>query len=109
MRKEDSKYVEHILGAISKIEKYLKGYDFARFSKTDILIDAVMRELEIIGEASNRLSDEFYNKTPEIPWSDIIGMRNKLIHDYFGVNLNIVWDTTQRNLKELKKFLRKVL
>lgn len=75
---------------------------------SDMAQDAVIRPLEIIGEAANRLPDHFTRKHSDIPWAQIIGMRNFLIHDYGRVNLELVWDTIQTDLPELKAKLEKL-
>lgn len=64
-----------------------------------------MRELEIIGEAAGKLSKNFKSEHPEIPWADIVGMRNRLIHEYFGIDVKLVWQTSQKNVPELKEKL----
>lgn len=102
----DNAYLQHILEAIESIEEYLKGFDYQAFLKDKKTIDAVVRELEIIGEAANNLSDEFKNNQPKIPFRDIIDMRNLLTHEYFGVNAKIVWDTSQTDLPKLKEVIR---
>lgn len=94
---------------IEKIERYLNGLDYETFAKDEKTIDATIRELEIIGEASNNFSDGFKNKYFKIPFRDIINMRNLLIHEYFGVNKRVVWETCKENLKELKKVLAPIL
>jgi uncharacterized protein with HEPN domain len=65
--------------------------------------DAVMRQIEIVGEASNSVSDEFQEKHQELPWFEMRGIRNKIVHDYRGINLHIIWDTVTNNLPSLKK------
>ncbi|HEX42906.1 MAG TPA: DUF86 domain-containing protein [Phycisphaerales bacterium] len=107
--KPDLTYLRHILDAIEKIERYLTGTNFDTFSANDMMIDAVVRELEIIGEAARNLSDSFVAKYGDISWTRIRAMRNVLIHEYFGVNLKIVWDTCTRNLPPLKAFVQSVL
>jgi len=106
---DDLVYLRHIRDAIGKIEKYLGDTAFELFSQNDMMIDAVVRELEIIGEAARNLSDEFCEKHSQIWWSRIRGMRNVLIHEYFGIDLNIIWDTCKNNLPELKNFIKAVL
>jgi len=107
--KNDTAYLRHILEAIGKIESYLSDATFESFSENDMMVDAVVRELEIIGEAARNLSDELCGKNPDIPWAKIKGMRNVLIHEYFGVDLKIVWDTYKKNLPELKRFVTHLL
>jgi len=107
--KDDSDYLKHILESIENIEDYLEGFDFESFSKDRKTISAVVRELEIIGEATSNLSEKFKKDNFEIPFRDIIDMRNRLIHEYFGVNKKIVWETCQEDLRELKKIILSIL
>jgi uncharacterized protein with HEPN domain len=103
----DKLYLGHILKAISDLETYTKGMEFDEFSKTTLTQDGVMRKLEIIGEASKRLSPGFRDSVSEIPWKEICGMRDKLIHDYLGVDLMAVWKTATEDSQVLKKSLEK--
>ena len=103
---KDSAYLQHILEAIKSIEDYLNGFDYETFVKDKKTIDAVVRELEIIGEAANDLSDDFKKKHSEIPFREMADMRNVLIHEYFGVNAKIVWDTCKIDLPKLKEILK---
>ena len=107
--KSDSIYLRHILEAIEKIERYLSGIAYESFIDNDMMTDAVIRELMIIGEAANNLSDKFQEEHSDIMWWKIKGMRNVLVHEYFGVNLKIVWDTCKENLPTLKLLIQKVL
>jgi len=107
--KDDEVYLNHILEAIEKVESYISKSDFEGFSANDMMIDAVVRELEIIGEAARNLSDEFQEKYFEIPWFKIKAMRNVLIHEYFGINLKVVWDTCKNDIPVLKRFIKKIL
>ncbi len=102
--KDDTLYLGHIRDAIEKIDNYTAGASYNQFASNSMMVDAVVRQLEIIGEATNNLSPSFCREHPEIPFRDIIDMRNVLIHDYAGVNSQIVWDTCQNDLPELKKF-----
>ena len=107
--KDDKLYLLHIADAISDIKKYLNGLDYNKFVKNSLIIDAVVRKFEIIGEASKLLSDNFVRAHPEIPVRDMADMRNKLIHEYFGVQLEVVWNTAKNNLPELKNALKPLL
>jgi len=107
--KNDKIYIEHILEAIQKIETYKKELDFDAFTKNDMAFDAIIRELEIVGEASSNISKQFQEDHSDIPWRKVIGIRNMLIHEYFGVNKQIVWDTCKNDLPELKKIIKTLL
>ena len=107
--KNDTTYLRHILEAIEKIERYLSDSTYESFIENDMQIDAVVRELEIIGEASTKLSTKFQQRHDQVPFSDIIAMRNFLIHEYFGINKKIVWDTCQSDLKDLKRTVLSIL
>lgn len=104
----DNAYVKHILEAIAAIEEFTHGYDREKFlDVASKLVQAgVVREFEIIGEAVGKLSEKTRQRHPDLPWRDIVGMRNKLIHDYFSVNLNVVWSTIERDLPILKRAMQ---
>jgi uncharacterized protein with HEPN domain len=102
MRRSDTAYLQHLLDAILKVESYLLGVDQAGFLGDARTQDAVVRQLEIIGEATKKLSPESRRRSPATPWQDIAGMRDKLIHDYFDVDLRRVWNTAKRDLPPLK-------
>ena len=86
-------YVEDILKSIEKIKRCTAGMSFKDFIRDEKTIDAVLRNLEIIGEVAKNVSEEIRQKYPQIPWKEIAGMRDRLIHAYFGVDLEIVWQT----------------
>lgn len=106
--KDDSIYIEHILNSINRILTYIAGKDQISFDKDQITQDAVVRQLEIIGEATKRVSKELRSKYPDIPWSDMAGMRDVLIHDYIDVDFEVVWKTASEDIPYLKKLLEKV-
>ncbi len=103
MKKDPKIFIEHILESIEDIEKYTKGQTKEKFSKAKMMQDAVMRKLEVIGEAVKNLSAAFKKKYPKIAWREIAGMRDILIHEYFGVNINIVWSTVRKDIPKFKK------
>jgi uncharacterized protein with HEPN domain len=109
MNKLDIIYIYHIRDSIKKIIDYSEGINEPDFKNRTIIQDAVIRQIEIIGEASSKLSAEFKKKFNNIPWKNIIGMRNKLIHDYFGVNINSVWKTIKLDIPFLKIEIDKII
>ena len=101
--------VEDILDAIARIEQYVDGLSFEQFRADQKTVDAVVRNLEVIGEAVRHLSADREGLPAEIPWTDIAGMRSILIHEYFGVDLNIVWQTVTHDLPELRSQLQRIV
>ena len=99
--KDDLVLLQHIRDSILKIEEYVAGGE-AEFLSTSLIQDAVIRNFEIIGEATKGLSDQTKLAYPEIPWRNVSGMRDFLIHVYFGVKLELIWQTIQTNLPPLK-------
>jgi uncharacterized protein with HEPN domain len=110
MRKNDDiSYLNDILDAIDRIESYVQGVTKDAFFKHLMMQDAVMHQIEIIGEASNRVSDVFQEEYPELPWMQMRAIRNKIVHDYRGIELEIIWDTVTNNLPGLKAQVMRLL
>lgn len=110
MKKRNFKlFIEDILQAIDKIEDYSKKLSFNQFSRKEIVVDAIMRNLEIIGEASRNIPNEMRKNNSQIPWKRMIGLRNIAIHEYFGIDLEIIWEIITKNLPETKPLIRKLL
>ena len=107
MSKRDPKlYLEDILISIERIDEYTKDVLFSDFSNDQIVIDAVVRNLEIIGEAARNMPKVILDKHPGIPWEKMVSMRNKVIHEYLNVDLEILWKTIHDDLPPLKKQLK---
>jgi len=102
MKKSDLLYLHHIEDAIARIERHLSGMPREEFFRSELVQDAVVRQLEIMGEAAGNVSQETRRMDPEIPWSQIVGMRNRLVHAYFQVDLAIVWEIVEIDLPPLK-------
>ncbi len=101
-------FIDDIIKAISKVELYIKGMTFEEFEKDNKTIDAVIRNLEIIGEAVKNLPSEIIEKYPSDEWRGAITMRDRLIHGYIGVDISIVWETITTDLPKLKKHAEKI-
>lgn len=97
----DDAYLLDMLLAARKVMKYVQGVDFERFDQDEVLQDAVMRRIQIIGEAARKISLEFKEDHPEISWFEIIGMRNKLIHEYFRIISEKVWEAVANDIPTL--------
>lgn len=107
--KQPSVYVEHIDQAIERIFTYVENMTLNEFLDDFKTQDAVIRQFEIIGEAVNHLEVDFLQEYPDLPWNKMVAMRNKLIHDYFGVDIDIVWNTIKNRLPELQVAIKRVL
>ena len=102
-------FLKDITEAAKRALTYSKNLDYETFSKDIKTQDAIIRNIEIIGEAVKNISDDFRNLYPCIPWKNIAGMRDKLIHQYFGVNIDIVWNVVKTDLPEIIKQIEVIL
>lgn len=102
-------YLDDILEGLIKIEIYVEGLSFATFSEDSKTIDAVVRNFEIVGEASKQLPESIRLRYPDVEWREISGMRDKLIHAYFSVSLEVVWKTAKERVPKLKSAIQQVL
>lgn len=109
MKNENSLRLKHILDAIKSIENYLHDVTEIEFNQEPMRYDAVVRQLEIIGEAATYLSAELREEHPNIPWQKIVGTRNRLIHGYTKISLKIVWEIAKNDLPMMKTQIEEIL
>jgi uncharacterized protein with HEPN domain len=109
MPKDETVYLRHIRDSIKLIESYVAGLSEDEFSEQSMVRDAVIRQLEIIGEAAKRTGEENRAAESSIPWKSIAGLRDKLIHEYFGVDVAAVWGTVTQDLEPLKLAVERLL
>ncbi|PIN91242.1 hypothetical protein COU57_01430 [Candidatus Pacearchaeota archaeon CG10_big_fil_rev_8_21_14_0_10_32_14] len=107
--KDDSVFLKHILENIDDISEFTKNITKKDFLSNKEKQNAVVRSLEVIGEAAKNISETMKEKYPKVPWKEIIGTRDKIIHHYFGVDLDIVWDIIKINLPDLNKNIKKII
>ncbi len=105
----DRDFLEHIREAAERASSYTETMTFEEFLEDTKTQDAVIRNIEIIGEATKNLSDELRDRHPDIPWKGLAGMRDRLIHQYFGVNLDIVWNVAREELPEISLQTKKII
>lgn len=101
--------LEHITQAIARIKRYTIGKRFEDFTADDMMYYAVVKNIEIIGEAANLLTNEFKNEHPDTPWKLITGMRNYIVHEYFQVDSTVIWDVIQNDLPSLDNQIKEYL
>ncbi len=112
MKKNDrtyTMYLEDLLNAITRIAEYIEGYTFLEFKREYKTVDAVIRNFEIIGEASKNLPQKLKSKYTEVPWSEMYLLRNKISHEYFGIDYEIIWDVALNYLPENKSQIENIL
>lgn len=102
-------YLNDMIESISDIKDFTTGMTLEEFAKDRKTVNAVVRSLEIIGEAANKIPSAILTNYHGIPWQEIIGMRNRLIHEYFGVDLDIVWQTIKDDINPLEAISKKIL
>ena len=108
MKRNYRLYLKDILSAMKAIEKFVGGMKLEEFSKDDLTSSAVIRKFEIIGEATKQISQDIKRRHPEVPWKDMAGMRDKLIHAYFGINYTLVWDTAKQIIPQIKLLISEI-
>jgi len=109
MQRDDETRIKHILDAAGKAHDFTRNRKRADLEKDEMLALSLVRLLEIIGEAAGDISEEYRGKHPDIPWKKMIGLRNRLIHGYFDIDLDIVWDTVEGDLPPLIAELEKLV
>lgn len=105
----DRERLEHMLSAIGRILRYTNGKTFEDLTADDMMYYAVVKNIEIIGEAANMLTVEFTEQHPQTPWKQVRGMRNYIVHEYFQIDDVVVWDVVTNNLSELKQQIESYL
>lgn len=108
-KREWKLFAEDILESIALIEDYTKGLDYEGFSRDRKTIDAVVRNLEIIGEASKYISDDVKNRFNSVDWKGIAGLRNRIAHEYFGISLKIIWQIIKDEFPALREQMKEIL
>ncbi len=101
-------YINDVLNSISEVEDFTRGMNYASFIRDRRTVNAVIRSLEVMGEAARQIPEEIRRKYPDLPWKRMAGMRDKLIHEYTGVDLETVWDVITEELPPLKPLLEKL-
>jgi len=108
-KREYRDYLHDIMSSVNDIEDFVEGMAFEQFEKDRKTLNAVVRSMEIIGEAAKNIPVAMRDKYGELPWKNMIGMRNKVVHGYFGVNVKTLWNTVKDDLPPLKKLVQKML
>lgn len=109
MKRSIKLYIDDINTAVEKVERYVEGMSFEDFLTDEKTVDSIVRNFEILGEAAKNIPEEVKIKYSDVPWNEMIGMRNKIIHEYFGVDHNILWKTIKDDLPQLKPKIKEIL
>jgi len=109
MKRDSWLYLRDMLDAIESIQAFVQGMDFEAFQADDKTASAVLRKLEVIGEAAKHVPGSIRQRYPEVPWKEMAGMRDRLIHAYFGVDYQLVWKTIQERLPRVKTIIQRIL
>ena len=109
MKRETGDFIEDIMDAMNKALKFIEGMSYEEFAQDNKTVFAVVRAIEIIGEAVKNIPEDLRKKYPEIPWKGMAGMRDKVIHGYFGVDIKVVWDTVKKRISEVKTLFERIL
>lgn len=112
MKPEDRKYgfyLEDILISMGRIQEYIGALEFIQFKQRYMIVDAVIRNFEIIGEASKHIPDSITNKYPEIPWKKMYGLRNAVTHEYFGIDYEMIWEIAKKELPQNYSDLQRLI
>ncbi len=109
MKRDYRLYLDDMLEAVGKIERYTESLSYEQFRKDEKTIDAVITNFAIIGEAAKHIPAKIEKHYPEIPWKEMAGMRDKLVHEYFGIRLDVVWETIRVRLPQLKNLIEELL
>ncbi|MBE0638950.1 MAG: DUF86 domain-containing protein [Bacteroidales bacterium] len=109
MKREFIVYLEDMLQSMKRIEEYLSDLDFNQFKRTYMVVDATIRNFEIIGEAAKNIPADIQEKYPEIPWRKMYGLRNLITHEYFGIDYEMIWAIAKRNLPQNQIDLEKMI
>ncbi|MGA2405335.1 MAG: DUF86 domain-containing protein [Bacteroidales bacterium] len=107
--RSDKLYLQDLLTAMNRIAEYIKGYNFDQFKQDYRTVDAVVRNFEIIGEAAKNVSDALKDQNPKIPWTEMYYLRNRVMHEYFGIDYEIIWDVAKNHLPENYLQIDKIL